>query len=46
MRCLKVLFSKVLKLAQQNDYSKYVEMNIAHPFMKGIDYSYYYEENE
>ncbi len=24
---------------------KYVEMNIAHPFMKGIDYSYYYEEN-
>ena len=26
--------------------SKYVEMNIAHPFMKGIDYSYYYEEND
>ena len=24
---------------------KYVEMNIAHPFMEGIDYSYYYEEN-
>ena len=30
--------------------SKYVEMNVAHPFnlplfMKGIDYSYYYEQN-
>ena len=25
---------------------KYVEMNIAHPFMEGIDYSYYYEEND
>ena len=30
--------------------SKYVEMNVAHPFnlplfMKGIDYSYYYEHN-
>ncbi len=25
--------------------AKYIEMNIAHPFMKGIDYSYYYEEN-
>ena len=24
---------------------KYVEMNVAHPFMEGIDYSYYYEEN-
>lgn len=25
---------------------KYVEMNVAHPFMKGIDYSYYYEQTE
>jgi cell filamentation protein len=25
--------------------AKYVEMNVAHPFMEGIDYSYYYEEN-
>ena len=25
---------------------KYVEMNVAHPFMKGIDYSYYYEQSE
>lgn len=25
---------------------KYVEMNAAHPFMKGIDYSYYYEQEE
>lgn len=26
---------------------KYVEMNVAHPFMEGVDYSYYYEqENE
>jgi len=24
--------------------NKYIEMNIAHPFMEGIDYSYYYEE--
>ena len=24
---------------------KYVEMNVAHPFMTGIDYSYYYEAN-
>lgn len=23
---------------------KYVEMNVAHPFMEGIDYSYYYKE--
>ena len=25
---------------------KYVEMNVAHPFMEGIDYSYYYEQSE
>ena len=25
---------------------KYVEMNVAHPFMKGIDYSYYYEQED
>ena len=25
---------------------KYVEMNVAHPFMKVIDYSYYYEQED
>ena len=25
---------------------KYVEMNVAHPFMEGNDYSYYYETDE
>ena len=25
---------------------KYVEMNAAHPFMEGIDYSYYYEQED
>lgn len=25
---------------------KYVEMNVAHPFMEGIDYSYYYEQED
>ena len=25
---------------------KYVEMNAAHPFMKGIDYSYYYDQGD
>ena len=25
---------------------KYVEMNVAHPFMEGFDYSYYYEQED
>ena len=25
---------------------KYVEMNVAHPFLEGNDYSYYYEQED